>query len=307
MDASSRFVARLHAGDVITGELTPPRGPDPRAMLEHAESWAGHVDAAHINDCLLATARMSNLAAAALLRGTGLEPVLQFSLRHRNRIALQADLLGAGAVGVRGVVLLSGYDIRVGSDPDAKESGDLRAATAIGLTRRLSDQGRFFNGDRLDAAPPFLVGAVENIGPGDPRSQLARVEAKVAAGAQWLQVQGSFEPDTALRWYDAMYAAGIHERAHLVAAVIPFRSLARLRVLDRVPGIRVPTSAWDRMRATDTEAAGFDFACEVARALRGHPAVSGLHVRPFGWEEVVPALAGELRPASAAVAAAGVA
>lgn len=302
MSGGSHFLAGLRAGELITGELTPPRGPDPGELIAHARAWAGHVDAAHINDCLLATARMSNLAAAALLRDTGLEPVLQFSLRHRNRIALQSDLLGAHAVGVRGLVLLSGYDIRVGSDPDAKESGDLRTATAIGLTRRFSDQGRFFNGDRLDAAPDFLVGAVESIGPGDPHAQVARVEGKIAAGAQWLQVQGSFDPEVALAWYDAMEEAGVHERVHLVAAVIPFRSLARLRMLDRVPGIRIPAGAWARMRARDEEAEGFDFACEVAGALRAHPAVSGLHVRPFGWEEVVPAIARALRPAATVAA-----
>ncbi|MEA5544556.1 methylenetetrahydrofolate reductase, partial [Limnoraphis robusta CCNP1324] len=287
--------ARL-AGDLITGELTPPRGADPAELIGQAESWAGCVDAAHVNDCLLATARMSNLAAAALMRGTGLEPVMQFSLRHRNRIALQSDLLGAHAVGVRGLVLLSGYDLRVGSDPEAKESGDLRTAQAIGLTRRFSDQGRFFNGARPDSAPHLLVGAVESIGPGDPEAQVARVEAKIAAGVQWLQVQGAFDIPTAVAWYDAMFRAGIHERARLVSAVIPFRSLERLHVLDRVPGIRIPAEAWARMRVRDDESEGFDMAHEVAAALRDHPAVSGVHIRPFGWEEVVPPLAGALRP-----------
>lgn len=297
----SRFAEALRAGTIITGELTPPRGADPGELIEHARNWAGAVDAAHINDCLLATARMSNLAAAALIRETGLEPVLQFSLRHRNRIALQADLLGAHAVGVRGVVLLSGYNLRVGSDPDARESGDLRTAQAIGLTRRFADQGRFFNGDRLETAPRFTVGAVERIGPGDPREQVARVEAKITAGARWLQVQGAFDIPTATAWYDAMYEAGIHERAYLVGAVIPFRSLERLHVLDRVPGITVPPEAWSRMRAHDDEQEGFDMAVEVASALRDHPAVSGVHIRPFGWEEVVPSLAAALRPAPVAV------
>lgn len=295
---ASRFVTALRAGSLVTGELTPPRGADPTALVAQAESWAGHVDAAHVNDCLLATARMSNLAAAALMRGTGLEAVMQFSLRHRNRIALQSDLLGAHAVGVRGVVLLSGYDLKVGSDPDAKESGDLRTAHALGLTRRFSDQGRFFNGDRLDAAPRFMVGAVESIGPGDPDAQVARVEAKIAAGVQWLQVQGAFDIPTAMAWYDAMHRAGVHERAHLVGAVIPFRSLERLHVLDRVPGIRIPAEAWARMRARDDEDEGFDMAREVAGALQEHPAVSGVHIRPFGWEEIVPALASALRPAA---------
>lgn len=297
----SRFVSALRAGTLITGELTPPRGADPEVLVRQATSWAGAVDAAHINDCLLATARMSNLAAAALIRGTGLEPVLQFSLRHRNRIALQADLLGAHAVGARGLVLLSGYDLRVGSDPNARESGDLRTAQAIGLTRRFSDQGRFFNGDRLDTELRFMVGAVESIGPGDPHAQVARVEAKIDAGAQWLQVQGAFDIATATSWYDAMHRAGVHERAHLVSAVIPFRSVERLHVLDRVPGIRIPAEAWDRMRANDDESEGFDVAVEVSSALRDHPAVSGVHIRPFGWEEVVPALAAALRPAAVPV------
>ncbi|MEQ8834584.1 MAG: methylenetetrahydrofolate reductase [Miltoncostaeaceae bacterium] len=294
----SRFVSALADGSLITGELTPPRGADPAVLIAQAESWAGHVDAAHVNDCLLATARMSNLAAAALMRGTGLEPVLQFSLRHRNRIALQSDLLGAHAVGVRGLVLLSGYDLKVGSDPDAKESGDLRTAPAIGLTRRFSDQGRFFNGDRLDSAPNFMVGAVESIGPGDPHAQVERVEAKIAAGVQWLQVQGAFDIETAVAWYDAMYEAGVHERARLVGAVIPFRSIERLHVLDRVPGIRIPAEAWARMRARDDESEGFDMAREVAAALQDHPAVSGVHIRPFGWEDIVPPLASALRPAT---------
>lgn len=289
------FVESLERGDLITGELTPPRGCDCTEMLDNARRWVGRVDAAHVNDCLLATARMSNLAAAALLREIGMEAVIQVSLRHRNRIALQADLLGANALGVRGLVLLSGYQIRVGSDPDARESGDLRAGQAIGLTRRFSDQGRFFNGDMLDSAPRFLVGAVENIGSAPAREQVARVEAKVDAGAEWLQVQGCFEPEVALRWFDAMAAAGIPERARLVAAVIPFRSLERLHVLDRVPGLSIPPSAWARMRRRDDPAEGFALAAEIGRELAGHPAVSGLHIRPFGWEAVVPDLADAVR------------
>lgn len=297
---TSAFALGLARGDLLTAELTPPRGPDPSAMLAHARRWRGVVDAAHVNDCLLATARMSNVAAAALLREVGLEAVVQLSLRHRNRIALQSDILGAHAVGVRGLVLLSGYRIRIGSDPDARESGDLRTAAAIGLTRRLSEQGRFFNGDMLDSAPRFLVGAVENVGPGPLAEQVARVEAKVAAGAEWLQVQGSFDPETALAWFDAMHAAGIHERARLVAAVIPFGSVARLQVLERIPGIRIPPVAWARMRAHDAEEEGFAIAAEIGAALMAHPAVHGLHLRPFGWEDVVPDLAAALRPVPAA-------
>jgi methylenetetrahydrofolate reductase (NADPH) len=292
---TSAFAPRLRAGALLTAELTPPRTTDLTKLLASARAWAGVVDAAHVNDCLLSSARMSNLAVAALMAGTGLEPILQMTLRHRNRIAMQADLLGAHALGVTGILVLSGYDVRIGSDPKAKDARDLRSAEAIGLTRRLAEHGRLFNGDQLREPPGFVVGAVDFVGPEPAARQIQRVEAKIDAGAQWLQVQGSFDPEVALAWFDAMHAAGIHERVRIVAGLIPLQSRARAAFLDGVPGITIPASAWARMQADDEEAEGFALAVEIGRALMAHPASSGVHVRPFGWEGVVPALAGELR------------
>lgn len=290
------FAARLRTGGLLTAELTPPRTTDPARLLGFAREWAGIVDAAHVNDCLLSTARMSPVAIAALMASTGVEPVLQMTLRHRNRIAMQSDLLGAAALGVSGILVLSGYDLRIGSDPDAAEARDLRSTEAIRLTRRLAEDGRLFNGDQLGAAPGFLVGAVDFIGQGPPDRQVRRVEAKIAAGAQWLQVQGSFDPEVALAWFDAMHAAGVHERVRIVSGLIPLQSRARATFLNGVPGITIPPSAWARLDATDAEAEGFALAVEIGRALMAHPASAGVHVRPFGWEDVVPALAAQLRP-----------
>ncbi|PTL58201.1 hypothetical protein C7Y72_00310 [Paraconexibacter algicola] len=280
----SRFADALAARTLLSAELTPPLGADPTAALDVARTWAGcDLDAAQVNDHLCARVRMSGVALAALLRGTRLETVLHVGVRHRNRIAVQADLLGAHAIGVRDLVVVPGHDVRLGPDPHAREARDLKTSAAIALVRRLADEGRLSSGYRLAGPLRFRVGAVEAVGRGSTDELRRRIDAKAQAGAHFLQLQGLTDADRATAVLDALWADGVPERVALVASIVPVRDAAHRAQLARIPGV------------AGVDAEGSTAAAELGRLLLTHRATSGLHLRPLLWEDAVPPLVAAVR------------
>lgn len=280
----SRFADALAARTLLSAELTPPSGADPARVLAIARSWTScDLDAAQVNDSLCARVRLSGLVLAALLRTTRLETVLHVGVRHRNRIAVQSDLLGAHAIGVRDLVVVPGHDVRLGPDPQAREARDLRTSTAIALVRRLGDEGRLSSGYLLPDPLHFRVGAVESVGRGSSDELRRRIDAKVTSGAHFLQLQGLTDPGEATAVLDALAADGIPERVALVASIVPVRDAAHRAQLQRIPGV------------AGVAATGLTPATELARLTMAHPATSGVHLRPLRWEDAVPPLVAALR------------
>jgi 5,10-methylenetetrahydrofolate reductase len=271
---------------VVTGELVPPRTPDPEAVRRVARKLRGLVDAVNLTDNAAARVGMAPIPAAVLAAAEGLEPVLQLTCRDRNRLALAADLLGAHALGIRAILCLSGDPIEIGPFADAKAVFDL---DAVGLTRLAADLGHGVGpaGTPVSPAAPFLIGAAE--APGVDPSGGARLEAKVAAGARFVQTQPVYDVAGFRTWLERMTERGLTGKAAILAGVLPPRSAAQLERFASLPGWSVPEATLARLRgAADQRTEGIALAVEMVEQLRTLPGVRGIHLMGLGPDSGVP-------------------
>jgi methylenetetrahydrofolate reductase (NADPH) len=271
---------------VVTGELVPPRSPDPEAVRRIARRLRGLVDAVNVTDNAAARVAMAPIPAAMLAAAEGLEPVLQLTCRDRNRLALAADLLGAHALGIRAILCLSGDPIEVGPFTEAKAVFDL---DAVGLARLAADLGQGIGpaGSAVTPPAPFLVGVAE--APGADPSGGARLEAKIAAGARFVQTQPVYDVDGFQEWLDRMAARGLTDKAAILAGVLPPSSAAQLERFASLPGWSVPPQTLARLRgAADPRAEGIALTVEVVERVRGLPGVRGIHLMGLGPDSGVP-------------------
>jgi methylenetetrahydrofolate reductase (NADPH) len=285
---------------VVTAEMGPPASPDAERVRTAARTLAPFVHAANVTDNQAATAKMSALACASLMTGAGLEPILQMTGRDRNLLALQSELLGAWALGVRTVLALSGDPLKVG--PYAALATHVRDVDSLGLTRLAVElnRGVMAAGERLEAPTGFLIAGAAN----PLVDTVERLESKVGAGAGLLQTNIVYDVPRFASWFAPVVAAGITQQAPVLVGVTPPRSCAMLRFLhDRIPGVEVDDATFDRMEGLEGEAAreeGVAIARDVIAALREVPGVAGVHIMAPGWElEAVPRVVGaaELAPA----------
>ena len=287
MSGLGRLGALLEQGGlVVTGELVPPRSPDPEAVRRIARQLRGVVDAVNVTDNATARVAMSPLAASVLGAGEGLEPVLQLTCRDRNRLALAADLLGAHALGIRAVLCLSGDPLEVGPFSDAKAVFDL---DAVGLARLASDLGQGAGPRGMPIVPPapFLVGVAE--APGADPSGGGRLAAKVAAGARFVQTQPVYDVAQFAAWLDRLTARGLPDRVAVLAGILPPTSAAQLERFATLPGWSVPAAVLDRMRAArDQRGEGIALAAEMVAAVRDLPGVRGVHLMGLGPTAPIP-------------------
>jgi 5,10-methylenetetrahydrofolate reductase len=282
-----RLSALLDQGRfVVTGELVPPRTPDPEAVRRMARRLRGMVDAVNVTDNAAARVAMAPIPAAVLAAAEGLEPVLQLTCRDRNRLALAADLLGAHALGIRAILCLSGDPIEVGPFTDAKAVFDL---DAVGLARLAADLGQGVGpgGTAVRPPAPFLIGVAE--APGADPSGGARLEAKISAGARFVQTQPVFDVAGFKAWLERMAGRGLTGKAAILAGVLPPRSVAQLERFSRLPGWSVPPETLARLRgAADQRVEGIALAAEMVERVRALPGVRGVHVMGLGADSGVP-------------------
>jgi methylenetetrahydrofolate reductase (NADPH) len=276
---------------VVTAEIGPPRDANPAAITRKAGLLRGWVDAANVTDCQGAKVKMSSLAGSLLARAAGVEPVMQLTCRDRNRIALQSDLLGAAALGIPNVLLLTGDHPKFGDHPEAKPVFDLDGVQLTWAARTLRD-GALLSGQRLDWPPDWLIGAVENPFAPPVSFRARRLAKKVAAGAQFVQTQYVFDVEKFAVWMADVRDLGITERCAILAGIGPIRSLRVLEVLrNDVPGIYVPDSVVRRLRGVPADRVaeeGISLCVETIQQVAQIPGVSGVHVMAFGFERGVP-------------------
>jgi methylenetetrahydrofolate reductase (NADH) len=271
---------------VVTGELLPPRSPDAETVRRAARRLRGLVDAVNVTDNAAARVAMAPIPAAVLAAAEGLEPVLQLTCRDRNRLALAADLLGAHALGIRAILCLSGDPIEVGPFTDAKAVFDL---DAVGLARLATGLGQGVgpSGTAVSPPAPFLVGVAE--APGADPSGGARLEAKVSAGARFVQTQPVFDVDGFQVWLERIAERRLTSKVAILAGVLPPHSAAQLERFAGLPGWSVPPATLARLRAAaDQRAEGIALAAEVVGRVRELPGVRGVHVMGFGPDSGVP-------------------
>src|SRR5689334_20366322 len=266
MTSYSTFQRRLQAGQVVvTGELAPPKGAA-RATLERlAIGMRDAVDAINLTDNQRGVGRMSALGAGVVMRQLGIEPIVQMTCQHRNRIALQADVLSGAVCGIENFLCMTGDHPKIGDHPDAKNVLDLNSFQLIRTLRMMRDEGRFQSGTPLTEPPRFFLGGVAN-----PNiEKVARLERKIQSGADFIQTQIIFDIERFRQWMTDARAAGLHQQAHILAGVMVIRSASSAHFLrDHLPGSRVPDWVVERMtRTEDAEGTGIRIAAELTQEM----------------------------------------
>ncbi len=291
--AGSRLERVLSDGGfAVTAEIAPPGSSDPMDVRRVAALLRDSTDACNVTDCQRAMVRMSSLAAAVLAMQEGVEPVLQLVLRDRNRIALQADLLGAAGLGIRNVLCLRGDPPQVGNERDATGVYELTTEDFLSTARDLRDQGLLRGGDRVDVAPRLFLGATANPFGGSLEESFENLRGKVTAGADFIQTQAIYDVDRFEEWMRLVRKEWLHEHVHILAGVIPLRSAKMAHFMaEKVPGVVVPRDILHRMStAPDPRAEGLSIALRTIKALESIEGVHGVHLMAVNWEEAVPVL-----------------
>jgi len=289
----SRLHELLLAGEfVVTAELQTSDSADPGSVTRLAELLRGSVDAVNCTDNSAAHAHISPLAAAHLLADDGVEPIMQFVCRDRNRLALQADLLGAAALGVRNIVCMTGDDVSVGDHPEAKPLYDIDSVHLLRIARIMRDEGVYLSGRQLTGAPSFLIGAVENPFAPPLEFRPMRVGMKVEAGAEFIQTQICFNLDKMRLFMARCGELGLLDLVWILAGVFVPSSARGVRYLrDQVPGVDVPGWVIERMEARapeDQRAEGVRIALEIVEQVRDIPGVRGIHLMTINHEDAIP-------------------
>ncbi|MEW6567295.1 MAG: methylenetetrahydrofolate reductase [Chloroflexota bacterium] len=292
MKSGSRLERVLRSGRfAVTAELNPPDSADAEAVYERALVLASVCDDINATDASGANVHMSSVGMCALLTRAGYEPVMQVSCRDRNRIAIQGDLLGAAAMGVRNVLCLTGDGVQAGDQPEAKPVFDLDSISLLRTARLLRDDGRFLSGRQLEARPAFFLGAAANpfVPPYEFRAQ--HLAKKVEAGADFIQTQFCFDIPRLEQFMAAVPDLGLDRRAFILAGVGPLRSAKAAEWMQRrVPGVVVPDEIVRRLRAVPPERQreeGKRLCVEIIQQVREIPGIHGIHVMAYRQEELV--------------------
>ena len=290
---AGRLGAVLRAGQfAVTAEIGPPHDADASLIARKAELLRGWIDAANVTDNQGARVRLSSLAGSVLVQRAGVEPVMQLTCRDRNRMALQSDLLAAGALGVPNVLLLTGDHPRFGDHPDAKPVFDLDGVQLTWVARTLRDDGRLMAGRALRTRPRWMIGTVENPFAPPATFRARRLAKKVAAGAEFVQTQYVFDIGLFARWMAEVRELGVTEHCSVIAGVGPIRSLRVLEFMRTdVPGVYVPDHVERRLRGVRGDkvaAEGIDLCVETIRQVADIAGVRGVHVMAVGFEHGIP-------------------
>ena len=284
---------RLASGSfAVTAEISPPRGASTSTITKTAAAMKDWVDAVNVTDNQGSNVRLASWAGSLAVLSAGLEPVMQMTCRDRNRIALQSDLLGASALGIRNILVMTGDHPKFGDHPGAKPVFDLDSVQLLWTLRTMRDQHILLSGRKLDPAPDCFLGAVENPFAPPVEFRAARLAKKVEAGAQFVQTQFVFDVPAFARWMAQVRDLGLPERCGILAGVGAVRSVRALEYMrDHVPGVEVPDGVFQRLQAVskDRQAAeGVKLAAEIIQQVGEIPGVAGVHLLVAGNEQVIP-------------------
>jgi len=292
MKSGSRLERVLESGRfAVTAELNPPDSADPQAVYERALVLAEVCDGINATDASGANVHMSSVGICALLTRAGYEPIMQVSCRDRNRIAIQGDLLGAAAMGVRNVLCLTGDGVQTGDQPGAKPVFDLDSISLLRTIRTLRDDGHFLSGRKLEVKPRFFLGGASNpfVPPYDYRP--LRMAKKVAAGADFIQTQYCFDVPRLKEFMQSVVDLGLNDLVHILVGVGPLRSARAAEWMRKnVPGVVIPDEIINRLKGvppSDQQAEGKQICVEIIQQVREIVGVCGVHVMAYRQEELV--------------------
>lgn len=294
MKSDSRLEKVLTAGEfAVTAELGPPQNANSEAVKKKAQHCLGNVEGANITDNQTAIVRMSSIAAGAIAISCGVEPVVQMVCRDRNRIAMQSDILGAAALGVKNLLCLSGDHQIFGNHPQAANVFDIDSVQLIAMVKRMRDDKQFISGDPIkEHEPRLFIGAVENPFADPFEFRVARLAKKINAGADFIQTQCVFDLDKFSRWMELVVKEGLHKKVYILAGLTPVRSHRALKYMkSEVAGMSIPDELITRMEpAEDAKEEGIKICLEMIEKIKNIEGVSGIHLMPIGWESITPVI-----------------
>ncbi len=275
----------------VTGELGPPKSGNYDVVREKARILKGYVDAANITDCQTAIVRMSSLTAGLIAMSEGVEPVMQMTCRDRNRIAIQAEVLGASALGIKNLLCLTGDHQKFGNHPQSKGVFDMDSIQLLGMIRQMRDEKRFQCGEEIkEAEPRLFLGAAANPFADPFEYRPKRLAKKVSAGASFVQTQIIYNVEKFKKFMEMVCDLGLHEKVYILAGVTPPKSLGMARYMkNNVPGLDVTDDIIKRLQgAKDQKEEGINIAVDIINQVREIKGVHGVHVMAIEWEQAVP-------------------
>ncbi len=286
----------LRAGHfAFTGELGPPRGTTVKEVTEKASHLKGMVDAVNITDNQTAVVRMASWAASFILVQEGLEPNFQMVCRDRNRLAMQADILGAYALGIRNMLCLSGDHQQFGDHPQAKGVFDIDSMQLIGMVKRMRDEGQFLGGAEIEDPPKIFIGAAANPFAEPYEWRMHRLAKKIEAGVDFIQTQCIYNMERFRTWVKQANDMGLSEKAYILAGVTPMKSVGMAKYMQsKVPGMDVPEDLIKRLQGAGkgkVAEEGIKIACEQIEEFKEMQGVAGVHLMAIEWEHKVPQIA----------------
>lgn len=296
MKSGSTLEKILKAGHfAFTGELGPPRGSNIEAIKKKAAPLRGMVDAVNITDNQTAVVRMSSWAASLFAIAEGLEPNFQMVCRDRNRLAMQGDILGVSAHGIRNILCLSGDHQQFGDHPQSKGVFDIDSMQLINMVKNMRDEGTFLNGQEIDEPPKLFIGAAANPFAEPFEWRIYRLAKKIKAGADFIQTQCVFNMERMREWIKRANDMGLSEKVYILPGVTPMKSLGMARYMKaKVPGMDVPDHVINRIKGVDKKKQadeGIKMACEQIEEFKEMKGVAGVHLMPIEWEHKVPEIA----------------
>ena len=291
MKAGSNLERVFESGQfAVSAELGPPKSADANVILNKIEILKGMADAVNLTDCQTAVVRMSSIAAGAICVQHGLEPIIQMTCRDRNRIAMQADLLGAYALGIRNVLALSGDHQKFGNHPQSKHVFDVDCMNLMRIIKDMRDEKKFQCGDTMKVEPKFFIGGAANPFADPFEFRPVRLAKKVAAGVDFVQTQLIYNVEKFANFMEIVRNMGLDKKVYILAGVGPIKSPKAAEMMKTsVAGLDVPDWVVDRMKkADDPKAEGVNICLEVIDQVKKIPGVAGIHIMAIEWEKAVP-------------------
>jgi methylenetetrahydrofolate reductase (NADPH) len=277
----------------VTGECGPPKSADGSVIEGKAKLLKGYVDAVNITDNQTAVVRVCSMVSAYTAQQAGVEANMQMTCRDRNRLAMQADILGASTLGIKNILCLTGDHMSFGNHPQAKGVHDLDAINLIKMYKNMRDEKQFQCGEEMAVAPPLYIGCAENPF-GDPfEIRALRLKKKILAGADFVQTQCIFNIPKFKRWMEEVRALGLHQEIKILAGITPIKGAGMANYMKKfVPGMDVPQEIVDRIASQEKgapqQAEGKRLAVEMIKELAEIEGVSGVHIMAVEWEPAVP-------------------
>lgn len=296
MKAGSKLERVLKAGHfAFTGEVGPPRGANVDIIREKLKHLKGNVDMVNVTDNQTAMVRMSSWAASIICLQEGVEPNFQMVCRDRNRLAMQSDILGAYAHGIRNMLCLSGDHQMFGDHPQSKGVFDIDSMQLVMMVKKMRDEGKFLSGADIDVKPEIFIGAAANPFAEPFEWRVHRLAKKVAAGADFIQTQCVYNMPKIREWIRRANDMGLTEKVYILPGVTPMKSIGMAKYMQsKVPGMDVPDDIIKRLQGVDKKMVadeGIKIACEQIAEFKEMKGVAGVHLMPIEWEHMVPEIA----------------